>query len=575
MRTQAAARRSCRTLTVAALGGLLLLPSSVGAQIQNRTQRKCVTEMARHLERVTRAQLGDIVSCVRQGGRGRADKLGPGGTIESCLTADLSFAVAKQTRRAAEKAEKRCVSPLPDFGAADPNDVIGAALGEPIALIHDLFGTDLDARVIVRDPSDLASPRSLAVRCQAEMAGWTQGCLMRTLKEFDRCKKLGLRGRKPEQLYAGADSPFDDATDIERCMGFDRLSRIARECDARMLERVADRCEAIIFDPNAPDPNAPDPNAPDPNAPVDPNGPGIPPGVDPIPPFTLGTTFQGGCYTSVSAEEMASCLNRLIQCRFCMLANRADRLSRDCDLVDDGLVNSSCPPTLTHCGDGTVQILRGEECEDGNDQNEDGCSADCQMEYCGDGILQAGLGEECDDGNLRSGDCCTPFCEIEPIGSVCRPALGLCDLEEVCDGESGLCPANVVQPDGTVCDDAEICTIGDRCVGGQCVGSGSCGDGNLQSTLCGEVCDDGNLTQCDGCSNECTLEDGQSAETAAAACAAILADGFSVGNGRYWIDPDCGSKDNAILCQCDMDQGGVCVFCVNGAICPQPSPPQP
>lgn len=61
---------------------------------------------------------------------------------------------------------------------------------------------------------------------------------------------------------------------------------------------------------------------------------------------------------------------------------------------------------------------------------------------CGNGILEAG--EDCDDGNGVNGDCCTSSCTIEPAATVCRPAANICDVDEVCDGISGLCPADTL-----------------------------------------------------------------------------------------------------------------------------------
>lgn len=49
------------------------------------------------------------------------------------------------------------------------------------------------------------------------------------------------------------------------------------------------------------------------------------------------------------------------------------------------------------CGDGTVEA--GEECDDGNDVDTDGCGNDCTVRTCGDGVVDPA--EECDlgDGN--------------------------------------------------------------------------------------------------------------------------------------------------------------------------------
>lgn len=46
------------------------------------------------------------------------------------------------------------------------------------------------------------------------------------------------------------------------------------------------------------------------------------------------------------------------------------------------------------------------------------CNAICKWgPYCGDGIMQTSQQEECDDGNNDSGDFCSAICKIEPAGS--------------------------------------------------------------------------------------------------------------------------------------------------------------
>lgn len=68
-------------------------------------------------------------------------------------------------------------------------------------------------------------------------------------------------------------------------------------------------------------------------------------------------------------------------------------------------------PPAGICGDGKVD--QGEECDDGNTANDDGCNAECKYEYCGDGIVQPALGEQCDDGGYRNDDGCDMYCQIE------------------------------------------------------------------------------------------------------------------------------------------------------------------
>jgi cysteine-rich repeat protein len=46
------------------------------------------------------------------------------------------------------------------------------------------------------------------------------------------------------------------------------------------------------------------------------------------------------------------------------------------------------------------------------------CNASCDFgPYCGDGILQTIYGEQCDDANNDDGDFCSSLCKIEPAGS--------------------------------------------------------------------------------------------------------------------------------------------------------------
>jgi len=59
-----------------------------------------------------------------------------------------------------------------------------------------------------------------------------------------------------------------------------------------------------------------------------------------------------------------------------------------------------------------------ETCDDGNLNNNDGCSSTCKIERCGDSIKQAN--EQCDLGILN-GNVCTPL-----YGGSCTYCNGLC-----------------------------------------------------------------------------------------------------------------------------------------------------
>lgn len=88
------------------------------------------------------------------------------------------------------------------------------------------------------------------------------------------------------------------------------------------------------------------------------------------------------------------------------------------------------------CGDGIVNS--GEQCDDGNTVNGDGCNNSCQYEFCGDGyfdfngvdnVLGSPDDEACDDGNAINGDGCSMVCEVEAPTTVTfedyYPGVGL------------------------------------------------------------------------------------------------------------------------------------------------------
>jgi cysteine-rich repeat protein len=63
------------------------------------------------------------------------------------------------------------------------------------------------------------------------------------------------------------------------------------------------------------------------------------------------------------------------------------------------------------CGNGVRDA--GEECDDGNGGNGDGCDEDCRPSACGNGLV--GIDEECDDGNTEDGDGCTSLCMLPEL----------------------------------------------------------------------------------------------------------------------------------------------------------------
>jgi cysteine-rich repeat protein len=90
---------------------------------------------------------------------------------------------------------------------------------------------------------------------------------------------------------------------------------------------------------------------------------------------------------------------------------------------DDGASNSDSTPDACRtdcssplCGDGITDTAHGEECDDGADNADtaDHCRTTCLQPACGDGIVDTG--EECDDGNTVDDDGCSASCTSEGTG---------------------------------------------------------------------------------------------------------------------------------------------------------------
>ena len=91
-----------------------------------------------------------------------------------------------------------------------------------------------------------------------------------------------------------------------------------------------------------------------------------------------------------------------------------------------------CVPSLRleppRCGDGYLDP--GEQCDDGNDVNGDGCNASCTLELCGNGIVDSG--ERCDAGAANGLDnCCSATCQLlDPDGD------GICNRDDICPADA-------------------------------------------------------------------------------------------------------------------------------------------
>lgn len=147
---------------------------------------------------------------------------------------------------------------------------------------------------------------------------------------------------------------------------------------------------------------------------------------------------------------------------------------------------TDCRRACTTCGNGKREVPtpdRGEECDDGNLLDGDGCSAMCKLPFCGDGLVDTSLFEGCD---LGAGNSDTPDALCRRNCQPRRCGDGILDAMhgERCD-DGNLDPTDDCTPD--------------------CLSDVRCGNGYVDF-LKGELCDDGNFLSHDGCSSNCLNE---------------------------------------------------------------------
>ncbi len=175
---------------------------------------------------------------------------------------------------------------------------------------------------------------------------------------------------------------------------------------------------------------------------------------------TIGICINGDCTPCIDNSECSSNSCNRGQC-----------------LPDETLVAAA-----SICGNGTLEQY--EECDDSNRRDNDGCSSTCLLEIgiCGDGVIQSLLGEQCEQ-SVHSPTLPYSCIKCRFLSTTCGD--GNIDGGEECDDGT----QNSTSPDALCRPDCSL---------------SRCGDGVVDST---EMCDDGNRISNDGCDRYCRTID--------------------------------------------------------------------
>jgi hypothetical protein len=255
---------------------------------------KCVNTANKNAAKVAKAQGKDIAKCLKDGGGGKLT-----GTIEECITSDPKGKVKKATDKLAEKLGNDCAAgppAIPPIDTTDPNALSEILIDKELAVIHTIFGTDLDAPGLIVKKVDNKN----SWKCQSAIAKAAGKCQDAKLASYNSCKKAELeRGVASAQALQdaclGANGTSDSIPDTK--------GKIDKKCGDGLGGTVGKKCAGLDTD---------------------------------------------ALFPPCASQDLAQCLDQKIECEVCKALDALDGLGRNCDEFDNGVADGSCdegPPT--------------------------------------------------------------------------------------------------------------------------------------------------------------------------------------------------------------------------------------
>ncbi len=297
-------------LAVGMMVGLVGFPFADASAALTKDEQNCINALNKRGRLLSKTVAGDVNACVKDFAKGNiAD-------ADACATSDPKDKVAKATANTDKDWMKKCldkgVVPLP-FGPSGPAAVNGASLTKEANIIGRIFGT-LNAEIITE-----AVDKDIS-KCQQKIIKNLLKCQDVKQLEYLKCKKFALKeGKDPLPAGAMSASELQDA-----CLGVgavaqpDAKGKIAKACNlvgvkpdkirADLQKQCLDKVGNLdMFDGNE----------------------------------CAGATG--------SVDDMATCIDTIVECEICNWANTTDNLVRDCDLFDNGVADTSCAAPAASC----------------------------------------------------------------------------------------------------------------------------------------------------------------------------------------------------------------------------------
>jgi pimeloyl-ACP methyl ester carboxylesterase len=292
MRPSAVAR-----LAILAAASLVLAgpPAAAGGggTPQTKPQQKCIASFGAAAAGVARARALENQRCLAAFAKGKLADVGVE-TLRSCLARDPKGKVAKQVAKLDKVVAKSCTDPseVPGFGlGASPSQAARVAATETTALFHDVLSENLYATARTCDDD------AAGCKCQAAIEDGAADLASVALGEFGGCAKKILKtgAGSAAELAACAGDPSTPGS-----IAADSKGRLAKAA-AKVEKTFAKRCDGAA-----------------------------------------AAVLPGKC-VGRQGDLLGECIQETGTCRACLALNGIHGLRIDCDSLDDGSANRTCP----------------------------------------------------------------------------------------------------------------------------------------------------------------------------------------------------------------------------------------
>ena len=261
---------------------------------QTKGRQKCTGTVNKGYTKIVTAAGKVFSGCSKSIAKGEF-----GGTVVDCVSADVGGRILKAVTKADDGIDKLCagndkdgIALFPDFGAGSLGTI-----GVDIATVAPTVTTMAVEGALVQVTPEFVDPARSA--CEVGLGRSIAKCVDTMNKAYDKCAKLGLRGKKRMS--------FVELDDMEVCVAEDAKGKIAKICGA-----VGGKLGATVSK--------------------------VCGGVD------LASTFAGCAAVPADLAEAAACAEQSTRCSVCSGRTAVIGLTTDCDLFDDSLANGSCTP---------------------------------------------------------------------------------------------------------------------------------------------------------------------------------------------------------------------------------------